>query len=149
MASARIHVYSDGGRIVRAGRGFATRGGFTFIEVLATLTVLAIVLPSIMSGISLCLSAADCSRQQAQASALCQSKLMELAATGQWQNGVLAGDCGTDWPAYQWTALVSQWDGTVVQQLDVTVQWTYRRTDRSVTLSTLVYSPSTVTGGTQ
>lgn len=139
MTAVIVIACPDHGRAARSGR--TARGGFTFIEVLATMTVLAIVLPSIMNGISLCLTAADYSRQQSQATALCQSKLMELAATGLWQNGVLAGDYGADAPAYRWTAQVSQWDGTVVQQLDVTVQWTYRRGDRSVTLSTLVYTP--------
>ena len=115
-------------------------GGFTFIEILATLTLLAIVLPSVMNGITLCLSTADVAKRQAQASALCHGKLMEMLAQGDWQHGAMAGDFGADWPEFRWTAQVADFNGTV----GVNVSWRQSNNkDRSVTLSTLVY-----TGGT-
>jgi Tfp pilus assembly protein PilV len=114
--------------------------GFTFVEVLATLTFVAIVLPPVMNGISLSLTTALVAKQQAQASVLGQSKLMELVDQGGWESGGLAGDFGADWPGYRWTAQVSDWDGTTLRQVDVTVAWKQANKDRSVAFSTLVYT---------
>jgi len=113
---------------------------FTFIEILATMALLAIVLPAVMTGISLCLSTAGLAKQQAQASSLGHSKLMELVAGGQWQQTSLAGDFGDQWPDYRWAAQVSNWDGTVLRELDLTVSWRHQGKDRNVMLSTLVYT---------
>jgi prepilin-type N-terminal cleavage/methylation domain-containing protein len=123
----------------------AARRGFTFIEILATLVLLAIVLPAVMGGFSLCLATADFAHHQAQASFLAHGKLMELVAGEQWQKTDLSGDFGTDQPGYRWTAQVSTWDSAgLLQQIEVTVWWRQRGQDRSVVLSTLAY-----TGGTQ
>lgn len=120
-----------------------SRSGFTFIEILATLTLLAVVLPAVMSGISLSLSASGLARQQAEAARLAQSKLVEMSASGQLQHAELSGDFGLDWPEYRWKANVYDWDGSTLQQLDLTVGWRHRGRDREVTLSTLVYSGTT------
>lgn len=134
--------------ITRPARGRPDRRAFTFIEILATLTLLAIVLPPVMQGISLCLATAEFAKQQAQASSLCHGKLMELTAGSQWQQTQLAGDFSPDRPEFKWTAQVSEWDGTLVQQLDVTVTWQSRGKNRQVTASTLVYSGAGATTGT-
>ena len=131
------------GRAVQPSRpagAHAERGAFTFVEILATMAMMAIVLPAVMNGISLCLSAAEVAGQQSQASSLGHSKLMDMVAAGQWQHADLAGDFGDDWPDYRWTAEVSDWDEASLRQVDVTVWWRLRGTDRSVTLSTLVYT---------
>lgn len=119
------------------------RRGFTFVEILATLALLALVLPAIMTGISLSLSAGSQAKNESQAAALGHVKLMELAVSGQTEHASQAGDFGSDWPDYRWTAQVSQWEGTTVKQLDVTVSWPQTNHDRSITLSTLVYSGTT------
>jgi prepilin-type N-terminal cleavage/methylation domain-containing protein len=118
--------------------------GFTFIEVLATMSLLAIALPTVMGGIAASMGAAGQARQQAQASSLAYGKMTEIVAQGQWEQSNMAGDFGTDYPDFRWTAQVSEWDGSAVEQLDVTVLWRYRQKNHSVTVSTLVN-----TGGTQ
>ena len=55
--------------------------GFTLIEVLVTLLLLAVVLPVVMSGVSLSLRAAEDSRSKAQAS-LPVMELMKPIFTG-------------------------------------------------------------------
>jgi prepilin-type N-terminal cleavage/methylation domain-containing protein len=127
----------------RAGRTPAppsshVRRAFTFIEILATIALLAIVLPSVMAGISISLTAGGLARQQAQASSLANGKMMELAVAGQWEHAILSGDFSPDQPDFRWTAQVADWDGTALRQLDVTVSWSHRGKDRSVTVSTLV-----------
>jgi prepilin-type N-terminal cleavage/methylation domain-containing protein len=122
--------------------------GFTFIEILATIAFLAIVLPAVMGGISLSLAAAGMARQQAEASTLAHSKLMELVATGDWQQAEQAGDFSPDWPTYRWTLQVSDYSDGKMQQLDLSVLWDVRGQEHSVTLTTLVYPPgSTITTG--
>jgi prepilin-type N-terminal cleavage/methylation domain-containing protein len=116
----------------------ASRRAFTFVEIIATLALLAIVLPVVMSGISLCLSTASLARQQAQAASLCQGKLNELVTGNEWQHADLAGDFAPDWPDYRWTMQVGDWDGKTLWQLDLTVRWNHGGKERSLTSSTLV-----------
>ena len=114
--------------------------GFTLVEVLATLVLVAIILPVAMSGISLALETAGVSRRQTEATALAHAKMEEIVATGQLQNAELTGDFAPDRPEYRWVAQVNPWQGTQVRQLDVQVSWNQRGRDRSVTLTTLAYT---------
>jgi len=116
------------------------RRAFTIVELLATLALIGIVLPVLVHGIVLCLEAATHAEQQAEAAALAQTKLAELVATGQWYDAELDGDFGDDWPEYQWTAQVMEWEDARLSQLDVFVTWTRRSRDHGVALSTLVYT---------
>lgn len=121
----------------REARG---RGAFTIVEVLATLTFVAIVLPAVINGMLLSLATAAHAGQQTEAASLAQSKLAELVATGQLYNAELAGDFAPDRPEYHWSAELNDWEDTRLLQLDVSVTWTRRGEDRHVTLSTLVYT---------
>lgn len=116
------------------------RRAFTLVEVLVTMSFLAIILPPVMTGISLSLSTGSLAKQQAEASSLAYSKMTELLAAAQWQQTSFSGDFQPDQPDYRWTAQVSDWDGTATRQLDVTVTWRHHGRDRNVTLSTLVYT---------
>ena len=122
------------------------RSGFTLIEVLATLMLVAIVLPVVMNGLSLCLATAGHARSQTEASSLAQTKLTELLMSTDLPHAALSGDFGSDWPNYRWTAQVAGWEGTTLRQVDVTVTWKQRGKDRAVTLTTLMY-PLGVTSG--
>ena len=126
------------------------RGGFTLPEVLATLLLVAIVVPSIMQGISLATAAAGTARQRSEATALAESKINELVATGQWQSGGLSGDFGEQFPDYSWQAEVRNWTEPSARQLQVHVTWFARGRDYDVMLATLVYAstPSTTSGTT-
>ncbi len=123
--------------------------GFTLVEVLATMAIMSIVLPVAMKGIALCSNTASTVRRRSEAGALAEAKLNELIATAQWQSGVLAGDCGVDWPDYTWKAEVQSWTpansadngyGNTVSELAVHIYWVSRSAERSTTLSTLVYT---------
>lgn len=116
------------------------QAGFTLVEMLASLAVAAIVLPIAMQGVSLALRLSAQAKHEVEAGNLARAKMSELTATGTWQTAELSGDFGTDWPAYRWTGLLTEYDGTKLQQLDVTVTWTARGRDRAVTLTTLVYN---------
>jgi len=105
--------------------------------------LLAIVFPVMMQGITVAGSVADAARRRTEATGLAQSKLAEIVANGQWQQGNLSGDFGSDWPAYRWEATVQPWalDNTSqsLQQIDLRVVWTARGRENSVTVTTLAY----------
>jgi general secretion pathway protein I len=119
------------------------RRGFTLIEVLATLLLMAIVLPAVMEGVSIALANASMARQRTEASTVAQAQMALLLATNQWNGGVLAGDVVSNGATYHWQANVAAWpdDTTTVSlmQVDMVVSWTARNAKQSVTLSTITY----------
>ena len=116
--------------------------GFTFIELLATMVLIALIMPVAMHGIALCTRLAGQSERQIEAAGLAKTMLTELVATKDWQSGDQRGDGGTDWPDYEWSATLTDWTDSAVRQLDVTVYWVAHGADREFTLSTLVYETS-------
>jgi prepilin-type N-terminal cleavage/methylation domain-containing protein len=118
-------------------RGHA--GGFTFIELLATVVLIAVIMPVAMRSIGLCTRLAGQSRRQVEAASLARAKLTELIVTGDWEKGNKRGDFDKDWPGYEWSITVSNWTDTLVRQLDLTVSWRSAGRQRDVTLSTLIY----------
>jgi len=114
-------------------------GGFTIIEVLAALMLIAIVLPTVVHGTLLCLDTAAHAGMQARAASLAQAKLSELAATGQFDQAMLSGNFGEQWPQFAWMAIAEPWEDERLVQLDVAVVWTRRGREYDVTMSTLIY----------
>jgi hypothetical protein len=101
--------------------------------------LIGLIMPVAMRSIGLCTRVAGQSRKQVEAASLAKMKLTELTVTGDWQNGNQKGDFGTDWPGYQWSAMVTNWTDTSVRQLDLTVTWQSAGSQRTLTLTTLVY----------
>ncbi len=114
------------------------RGGFTFIELLATVVLIGIIMPVAMHSIALCASLGGQARRQIEAASLARTKLTELSASDDWKTSQKAGEFGDDWPGYRWTAEVSSWTDSTMSQLDLIVFWQSRGKERSVKLSTLV-----------
>ena len=129
------------------------RAGFTLVEVLIALLLIAIILPAVMQGISLATTAGAVAKRRGEAGALAESKLAELSTANAWQTAATSGDFldqGERWRDYRWSADVVNWTQPEVQELRVTVTWPGRGgADESLTLSTLVYVSGTgTTGGT-
>ena len=128
------------------------RHGFTMIEVLASMMLVAIVLPVAMKGVSLALQTASLARQRSLAASLAETQMNDLITAADWDQTSMQGTFEEN-PGYSWTADLTQWQSTTVQQLEVKVLWTSRGQQRSVTLDTLIYtstssSTDTSTGGT-
>jgi len=121
-----------------SGKEHRRSGGFTFVELLATVVLLGIVMPVAMQSIGLCTRLAGQSRKQMEAASLANIKLTELIASGDWETGARSGEF-TDWPGYRWTVDVFNWTESTVRQLDVTVKWQSQGRERQLVLSTLVY----------
>jgi general secretion pathway protein I len=120
--------------------GSDRRRGFTLVEVLASLVLVAIILPVAMKGISVASELATLARQRTEAGALAEATLAEIIATGEWQEGDLSGDFGDEHPGYSWSAEVENWEGTYLKQITLQVRWTERGKERTVTLTTLAYT---------
>ncbi len=119
-----------------------TRGrneGFTFIELLATVVLIAVIMPVAMRSIALCTRLAGQSRRQVEAASLAKAKLTELIVTGDWEKGNKRGDFDKDWPDYEWSLDVTNWTDTLVRELALTVSWRSAGRQRGVILSTLIY----------
>jgi prepilin-type N-terminal cleavage/methylation domain-containing protein len=118
--------------------GHRRTGGFTFIELLATVVLVGIIMPVAMRTIGLCTQLAGQSRKEMEAASLASIRLTELVAAGDWESGARSGEF-TDWPGYRWTVDVSNWTESTVRQIDVTVRWQSRGREQQLVLSTLVY----------
>ena len=119
------------------------RRGFTLVEVLAALLLIAIVLPIVMRGISAGTSSASLARRRTEATSLAQSKLAEIMALEQWRDGELTGTFTTaeseNAADFSWRAELEQWSEENVKQLDLYVTWSTGAGEQDVKLSTLVY----------
>ncbi len=127
--------------------------GFTMLEVLATLVLMGIVLPVAMRGISIALASAGTAKRSIEAAALAESKLNELIGvgmlgTGTMNAGTSSGDFGRDWPNYRWVSESSYAD-TDLLEISVHVFWPSRGLERSVTLTTFIYTAATQQAQTQ
>jgi len=131
-------------------RGGQALAGFTLAEVLATMLLMAILLPVIMEGISLASGVADMARRRTEATGLAEMQLNYLLSSADWNNGILDGnfesnDPSQAWAAdYTWHADVTAWSSDLTQtvyQLDLFVYWPSKngRDEESISLSTLVY----------
>ena len=123
------------------------RGGFTLVEVLATLLLVGIVLPVTMRGMSLALAAASSARHTAEATSLAETKLSELTTDTLSVTTDGSGDFGTDYPGYTWASQrVSRDYG--LSEVALRVSWVERGQPKSLTVSTLLYE-ATSEGGVQ
>ena len=60
-------------------------GGFTFIELLATVVLIAVIMPVAMRCIGLCTRLGGNSRRQIEAACLASTQLTELVASGRFR----------------------------------------------------------------
>ena len=123
--------------------------GFTLIEVLAALMLIAIVIPAVEQGITIAQRAGDESRHRTEAAGLAQSEMAMILATSSWQTGNQSGDFSPDWPGYTWTSQVAAWPGDTVgaglSEIDLTVNWSSGGKQNHIILNSLAYTRNTAT----
>lgn len=112
--------------------------GFTFVEILAAMVFLAILVPAVVEGITLASRVSEIAERSAIASELAQNKLNEFSLNGVWATADSRGDFADDWPGYRWEFNQSTWEMDSMTQLDLTVFFTVQGQEQSVLLSTLV-----------
>lgn len=117
--------------------------GVTLMEVLATMVLVAIVLPVAMQAVTTSLRAASQARHQAEAARLAENKLNEYLVVRDSYQLTGSGDFGPNWPEYRWQS-TSAALAYNVYEVSVAVSWTQRGQERQVVLTTLVYPPTEV-----
>jgi type II secretion system protein I len=122
--------------------------GFTLIEALVAIVLVAVVLPVALAAVSQSLKGADTIRKQEVALRVAQARLALLVADGSWQSAGTSGACdprtdGEDTEGMRWQMSTSTWRDQTVRTLTFTVTWGPVANPRSVTLTTLVMPPLT------
>jgi len=105
------------------------RTGFTLLEVMIAVTIIAIVLVAVFGSQSQSLSLAHDAKFNTTAALLAQSKMAEVETGNSLDLRSTSGDFGEDFPGYQWELNVSEvpLPGTgeveYLKQVDLTVRW--------------------------
>lgn len=125
----------------------AFRSGFTLMEALIAIAILAVVLPVALAGVSAAGRAAGAAHRQQMALLLAQNKLNALVATGDWSAGSSSGgfnpqEDGDDAAGFRWQSEVTPWRVPEVRQLRVTVTREAGTPINPVALETLVVQPA-------
>jgi type II secretion system protein I len=105
--------------------GSASPHGFTLMEVMIAVTILAIVLLAVFQSQSQSLSMTGRSRFLTTASLLAQSRMAEAELTGVDSLITTSGDFGDDYPDYAWRIEVT--DTTMDYMKKITVRVTNSR----------------------
>lgn len=125
-----------------------TRRGFTLIEVLATLVLLAIVLPVAMRGLSVALASASHAKRTAEAASLAEMKLNELLTSTVAVTNNMSGDFSPDHPDYRWTFQYAEREYSTYEVL-LQVTWNERGQERTYNLGTIAVMSDSSLGGFQ
>lgn len=116
--------------------------GFTLLEVLACLMLVAVVLPVAMRAISRSTQGGSFARSVVLATGLAESRLAELVADGSWSTGDAGGPFdvatwGESADRFAWELQVDDALGGTAKELRLTVTWTQFGRDEAVSLVTL------------
>jgi type II secretory pathway pseudopilin PulG len=116
--------------------------GFTFVEVLAALTFLAILVPTLLGALNVSNRASVVAERSGVAAQLADNKLNELTLDNTWASAESRGDFGADLPGYRWELKQEQWDvdsstTNGMTQLALDVFFTVQGHEHSIRLTTL------------
>lgn len=114
------------------------RRGFTFVEILAAMLFMAIVIPTTIEGIISANRMGRVAERKRVAAQLADWKMTEALAEDSWEGGGSAGDFGEDYPGYSYNLRLTDWSEDSMGLLVIDVSFTVQGKTYTVTLSTLV-----------
>lgn len=125
----------------RAGGGAAVSGtgGFTLLEVMIAMAILAIALVAVFSSQAQSISMVGDARLTTTAALLAQAKMAEYELDAPDALGSASGDFGEDFPDYEWRAEVGD-EAALLRRIEITV--TNTRLERDNTYRLLLYRAS-------
>lgn len=121
-----------------AKRPKAEQAGFTLVEILAAMIIMAIVIPVIVEGIAIAGRAAVAAERKREAAQLADRVLTEAIVTGQWRDTNQEGSFEPDYPGFYWRLTTETWDEDVMRLVSVEVTFAVQGRESFVRLSTLV-----------
>lgn len=119
---------------------YARSHGFTFIEVLASLLFMAIVIPAVVSALTISNRAAIVAERTSVAVQLGQNHLSEIVIDDSWSSAEARGEFGQEWPGYRWELTQSASEVENMTELVLDVFFPAQGKEQSIRLSTLVSS---------
>jgi hypothetical protein len=114
------------------------RSAYTFVEVLAAMLFMAIVIPVTLHALMLSNRVTSGAVHKRQAAQLATMVLNEQIVTGTWADGDQSGDFGDDWPGFRWESSTDDWSEGTMRVLTVSVSYTIQDHGYTESLSTLV-----------
>ena len=115
-----------------------SRAGFTFVEVLAALVFLGILMPVVISALTVSNQAGVLANRSTSALQLAENQLHELLVTQTWNSGASRGDFGLAQPGYRWELQRRSWPlDEAVTELTITVFFQAQGNERQIALTTL------------
>lgn len=112
--------------------------GFTFVEILAAMIFMAIVIPTAIEGLIAANRAGVIAERKRIATMLAEQEISGIITEGSWQSGDLQGDFGADYSGYRWEMRMEDWNVDNMGLVTVSVWYKVQERDYSVQLSTLV-----------
>lgn len=104
--------------------------GFTLLEVMVSVALVAIALTTLLASQSQSVSFANSAKFETMAALLAQSKMSEIAMKEAEELSGDSGDFGDDYPGYAWEATVSDISiegvdniSDYLKQIDLAVTW--------------------------
>ena len=127
------------------------RVGFTLIEALIAIALVAVALPVAIAGISAATRAASDVRSHAIARRLADGLLAKLVANGGWQTSAQSGaftaaDDGDEAARFTWQLATETWRDPTIRTIAVTVAWEPASDAHQVIVTTLAAPPASSTG---
>ena len=112
--------------------------GFTLVEVLAAMMLLAIVIPAAIEALHVASTAGTVATRKAEAARVAEQILNESVIMANWNQANQSGTVVADGEEFHWTLRNERWPADAMQLL--TAEVTFAAQDRSclVRLSTLV-----------
>jgi type II secretory pathway pseudopilin PulG len=111
--------------------------GFTFVEVLAALVFLGILIPVVVSALTISNRAAVVAERSTIAMQLGENRLSELMLQDAWTTAESRGDFGQEWPGYRWELKRQDWQSGAMTELTLDVFFAVQGQEHEVRLTTL------------
>lgn len=107
---------------LRAPSG-SVRGGFTLLEVLVAMTILATSLVVLLQNVSTSIWLSNISRDMTVAAMIAQDKMTELELEDTYSFGTSDGDFEDKYPGFWWSVSVSESMFPNTAQIDLGIFW--------------------------
>ncbi|HEV7867611.1 MAG TPA: hypothetical protein VGO90_08005 [Chthoniobacteraceae bacterium] len=118
---------------------------FTFVEILAALAFLGLLVPVIVSALTLSNRAGVIAERTLIATQLGENKLNEMLLGNAWSGGESRGDFGEEHPGFRWEMTQTPWEAGAMTELAIDVIFPVQGQDHDVRLTTLVNQSLTAT----
>jgi type II secretory pathway pseudopilin PulG len=124
------------------------RAAFTLVEVLASLLMMAIIIPVAIEGMSVASRVGMLGQRKAAAMRVAERVINEVLVESQIQQASSSGTAYEGDTAYPWVMRTENWPEDAMQQMTVTVSFPVQGALHEISVSTLLPNTSAAAGST-